>query len=76
MKVLRARIVNGNIVPDEPSGLPEGAVVDVAVLDEGSELDADEREALDAAITESHASLHAGEGIPAAEVLRERDTIG
>lgn len=77
MKLLRARIQGGHIVPEEPNGLPpEGAVVEIAVLDEGPELADDERAALDATIAASHASLRKGEGIAAAEVLGELDALG
>ena len=76
MKLLRARIQDGHIVPDEPSGLPEGTVVNIAVLDEGNDLEESEREALNATIRASHASLRSGEAIAAEDVLRELDSLG
>lgn len=73
MKTLRARVVNGTLVPEQPTTLREGAVVDLAVVDEGDDLDDEERAALHTAISESWASLRRGEGVPAEEVLRELD---
>ena len=69
--------MSGKLVPDEPAELPpEGTVVDLAVLDEGDDLDDDERTELDAAIAESRANLRAGAKIPADDVLRELDELG
>lgn len=76
MKTLRARVEGGKLIPELPSTLPEGAVVDLAVLDEGDDLDDEERAALHAAISESWESLRGGGGIPADEVLRELDVEG
>ena len=76
MKTLRARVEGGKLVPDQPTTLPAGAVGDLAVIDEGDELDAEERAALHAAISESWESLRQGEGVPAEEVLRELDDLG
>lgn len=76
MKTLRARVVNGTLVPEQPTTLPEGAVVDLAVVDEGDDLDDEDRAALHAAISRSWDSLRAGHAIPAAEVLRELDDVG
>jgi hypothetical protein len=76
MKTLRARVVNGTLVPEQPTTLPEGAVVDLAVVDEGDDLDDEERAALHAAISRSWDSLRGGQAIPAADVLRELDDIG
>ena len=74
MRLMRAHVKGGQLVLDEPAGLPEGASVEIAVLDP-DELDADERAALDAAISIGHASLREQGGIPAADVLREIDAL-
>ena len=76
MKTLRAKVVDGKLVPDRPTTLREGAVVDLAILDEGDDLDDEERAALHAALSESWASLRRGEGVPAEDVLRELDDLG
>ena len=76
MKTLRARVVNGQLVPECPSHLQEGMVVDLAIIDEGDDLDDEERAALHAAISQSVASLDAGAGISAEDVLGELDHLG
>jgi hypothetical protein len=69
MSVIRARVVNGRLQLDAPTSLPEGTVLDLVVDDEGDDLDASERAALDSAISRAWASTQAGQGRPAAEVL-------
>ena len=69
MSVLRARVVNGRIQLDAPTALPEGTVLNLVVDDEGDDLDANDRAALDAAISRAWASTQAGQGRAAAEVL-------
>lgn len=69
MSVLRARVVNGRIQLDAPTALPEGTVLDLVVDDEGDELDANDRAALDSAISRAWVSTQSGQGRPAAEVL-------
>lgn len=51
MERLRARVRQGRLVPDEPTDLPEGTVLDLLADDEGDDLDDAERTALDRAIT-------------------------
>lgn len=60
---------NGRLVVDEPTELPEGTVLDLVVDDEGDDLDADERRALDAAIATSLGQAARGELAPAADIL-------
>lgn len=74
MQRLRARVRNGRLVLDEPTELPEGAVVDLVVDDETDDLDDAECAALDRAISHASESLRAGLGRPADEVLRELRT--
>lgn len=60
---------------DEPTGFPQGGVIDHLVDDDGDALDAVEREALDAAILAAWHSVQQGRGSSAADVLarlRER----
>ena len=76
MKTFRAHVRGGHLVPEQPSALAEGAVVDLAVIDEGDDLDGEERAALLAVIAESWESLRRGEGIPAEDVLRDLDDLG
>ena len=68
---VRAQVNHGRLVVDEPTSLPEGTVVDLVVEDEGDDLDAAEREALDAAISRSWEEAQAGKVRPASELLME-----
>lgn len=69
MSVIRARVVNGRLQVDAPTSLPEGTVLNLVVDDEGDDLDATERAALNSAISRAWASTQAGTGRPAADVL-------
>jgi hypothetical protein len=69
MSTIRARVRNGRLIVDEPTSLPEGAELDLVFDDAGDDLDEAERAALDAAITRAWASVQAGEGRSAADVL-------
>ena len=69
MSGIRATVRNGRLVVDEPTALPEGTVLDLVVDDEGDDLTPEERAVLNDAIGRAAASLDAGRGVPAAEVL-------
>ena len=71
MSTIRARVRNGRLIVDEPTNLPEGTELDLVIEDAGDDLDESERAALDAAITRAWASVRAGEGRPAADVLAD-----
>ena len=58
----------GRLVLDEPTELPDGAVVDLVALDE---LDEAERETLDVALAEGIAQADAGATVNADEVLAD-----
>ena len=68
---VRATVKNGRLVVDEPTKLPDGTVLDLVLDDEGDQLDADERKALDAAISASLEQVEAGKVAPADEVLAQ-----
>ena len=51
--------------------LPDGAEVQIAVVDSGDQLDDEDRARLHAAIEQAHDELDRGEGIPAAEFLAD-----
>jgi hypothetical protein len=67
---LRARVRNGRLVLDEPTDLPEGEEVELALAD-ADDMDADEREALHESIRESIGQMERGELIDADEALAE-----
>lgn len=75
---LRASVRNGRLVLDEPTELPEGAVIElVAVGGEGlDDLDEDDRAALHEALAEGIAQDQAGETVDADEVLAQLAQLG
>jgi hypothetical protein len=66
---VRASVRNGRLILDEPTELPEGTVVDLVIDDEGDDLDATQRDALEAAITRSLEQARAGHSSPAETIL-------
>jgi hypothetical protein len=62
MRALKAHVRGGRLVLDEPTNLPEGAEVRVALVD-GDELDDRERAELHAAIMAAEAELDAGQAV-------------
>jgi hypothetical protein len=71
MSTIRARVRNGRLIVDEPTSLPEGTELELVIDDAGDNLDEAERSALNAAITRAWASVQAGEGRTAADVLAD-----
>lgn len=69
MSSLRAHVENGRLVLDEPTTLPEGTVLDLVVDDEGDDLSADDRQALNRALSAAYESAIAGEARPASVIL-------
>jgi hypothetical protein len=66
MQMVRARVRNGRLVVDEPTDLPEGSEVDLAVLDdEAWDLSPGKHAELKARL----ASSDPAKAIPAADVL-------
>jgi hypothetical protein len=59
----------GHLIVEETVDLPEGAEVDLTVVDPGDDLDDAERERLHAALLEAQSELDAGRGVSAAETL-------
>lgn len=69
---LRAHIVNGRIVVDEPVDLPDGAEVRVYLYDAAADgMSKEERAVLESALEQSIAEADAGQLIDADEVLAE-----
>ena len=72
MNALKARVVNGRIIVDEPVDLPEGAELRLDLYDAAADLmTAEERAALARALERSLAQADAGDLIEADEVLAE-----
>ena len=70
MQGLKARVVNGRIVVDQPTALPDGTELDLAIVEPGDELDEGERAQLHAALADAWDSARAGKLSPAEELLR------
>lgn len=69
---LRAHVVNGKIVVDEPVDLPDGAEVRVYLYDAAADgMSKEERAALESALERSLAQADAGQLVDADEVLDE-----
>ncbi|HWO24110.1 MAG TPA: hypothetical protein VNO30_35450 [Kofleriaceae bacterium] len=72
MNPLKAHVVNGRIVVDEPVDLPEGTELRLYLYDVATDsMIAEERAALERALERSLAQADAGELIEAGEVLAE-----
>ena len=68
--IVRARVRQGRLALDEPTDLPDGEVELELVEDVlANEMDADEREALEASITRAREQASRGEGIDGAEFI-------
>lgn len=68
---LRARVHKGRLVLDEPTDLPEGTVVDLAMDDEGDDLTRSERRRLETQLRDAWADAKRGRVRAASAVLRE-----
>ena len=71
MSPLRAHVVKGRRVREEPTALSEGTVVDLVADDEGDDLTDEERRALHDALSTSSKSADAGHLRPASAILDE-----
>lgn len=68
---IKARVLAGRLVVDEPTDLPDGTELDLLPLDPGDWLDEDDRAALHKALRESNADVSAGRLTDADEILEE-----
>ncbi len=66
---VRATVRNGCLVVDQPTELPDGTVLDLVVDDEGDQLDDQEREVLNAAISRSLSQSDDGRTAPVDVIL-------
>ncbi len=73
MKALKAQVRAGRLVLDEPTNLPEGAEVRVALVDD-DELDDKERAELHAALLAAEAELDAGQAVSEADLWKRLRT--
>lgn len=68
---LRAHVETGASSWTRASILPEGAEVQIAIVDGGDQLDDEDRAGLHAAIEQAQNELDCGEGVPAGEFLAD-----
>ena len=68
MQAFKAHVRNGRIVVDEPTDLPDGTELYLLPIQDGDELDDEERAALHAAIEESETELDAGQVVSEEEL--------
>ena len=69
MQALKARVENGRLKLDEPTDLPEGAEVDIAVL--GDDLSPEQRAELHASLDRALDDSEAGRSLDALEFLAQ-----
>jgi len=69
MTILHALVRNGRVVVDEPTDLPDGAKVDLLLLDAASDLGPEEQAALEASVGRGLAEADRGELHSVDEVL-------
>lgn len=69
MQPLKAFVKNGRLVVDEPTELPEGTELLLAVVDDGEPLDDTDRARLDEALRHSLAQARAGHLVDGDEVI-------
>ena len=69
MQALKVQVKNGRLVVDEPTDLPEGAEVDVVVIDD--ELTAEERAELHASLDRALDDSEVVRGMDAGEYLKQ-----
>jgi hypothetical protein len=67
---LKAHVQNGRLVLDEPTDLPEGAEVELAVIDDG-EFEPEERARLIEAIEEAEADIARGDYVDGIEFANQ-----
>jgi hypothetical protein len=72
MQALKVQVKNGRLVLDEPTDLPDGAEVEVVVIDD--DLTVDERAELHASLDRALDDSEAGRGMDAAEYLKRYRT--
>ena len=65
----RGQLRGGRLVLDEPVNLPDGSEVVLAVVEDGDDLDDEDRARLHEAIRAGQAEMDRGLGIPASDVV-------
>ncbi len=71
MNALKARVLKGRLVVEDPVEFPEGTELELTIADPGDDLDDAEREALHEALAKAWESAKAGRSRPAEELIKE-----
>jgi hypothetical protein len=71
MQTLKAYVRNGRLVMDEPTEIPEGSEIELAIAADADDLDEEERERLHRALRKSWASAKRGKTRPAQAIVRK-----
>ncbi|HEV3027584.1 MAG TPA: hypothetical protein VG457_08435 [Planctomycetota bacterium] len=71
MSHLRAKVIDGRLILDEPTSLPDGTTLDLVLDDEGDDLTPAERKVLDDAIARAWVSAKAGKLRPADQLIAD-----
>jgi len=66
---MRARVLKGRLVLDEPTTLPEGTEVELVPVDDWDDLEVADEERLQAALVASEEALQQGRYVSASELL-------
>ena len=69
MKSIKARVINGRLVVDEPSKFPEGTELDLTVADDGDDLSEEERARLHDALRAAWKEAQGGQLRPARDLI-------
>lgn len=69
MDTLKARVVNGRLVLDEPVDLPDGTILELVVADPGDSMDEAQRAALDAELEAAWAGVKNGDLVDHDDVM-------
>ncbi len=72
-KLIKATVVNGRLVVDEPPKFPDGTELQLTVADEGDDLSEEDRRALHEALRATWKSAQDSRLKPAREVLDDLD---
>lgn len=71
MQTLKARVIKGRLVVDEPTEFPEGTEFELVIADESDDLDDEERRALHQELSAAWESAKAGRVRPVEDFVEE-----
>lgn len=69
MQALKVQVKNGRLVVDQPTDLPDGAEVEIVVIDD--KLTTEERTELHASLDRAHDDSEAGRSMDAGDYLKQ-----